>query len=86
MSSPVSVASMIPQRFRRPLLIVAAAAAALSLAAVGAVMLMALNNSVAPVWITSAALYGLPIAFLLMLVLVIDAVAGRRRTPGPGER
>ena len=67
-------------------MILAAAVAALSLAAVGAVMAMAFNNAVAPVWVTSTALYGLPLAFLLMLVLVVDAVAARRRTPGHGER
>jgi len=77
---------MTPQRFRRPVLILAAAVAALSLAAVGAVMAMAFNNTVAPVWVTSVALYGLPLAFLLMLAIVIDAVASRRRTPGHGER
>jgi hypothetical protein len=77
---------MTPQRFRRPVLILAAAVAALSLAAVGAVMAMAFNNTVAPVWVTSVALYGLPLAFLLMLALVIDAVASRRRTPGHGGR
>ena len=57
----------------------------LSLVAVGAVMAMALNNVVAPAWITSAALYGLPVAFLLMLALVVDAVAARRPRR-PGER
>ena len=67
-------------------MILAASVAALSLAAVGAVMAMAFNNAVAPVWVTSTALYGLPLAFLLMLVLVVDAVAARRRTPGHGER
>jgi hypothetical protein len=77
---------MTPQHLRRPLLILAAAVAALSLAAVGAVMAMAFNNTVAPVWITSAALYGLPVAFLLMLALVFDAVAARRRTRAHGER
>ncbi|ABK05597.1 hypothetical protein Arth_4427 (plasmid) [Arthrobacter sp. FB24] len=71
---------MTPQRFRHVLLILAAAVAALSLASVGAVMAMAFNNTVSPAWITSAALYGLPVAFLLMLALVIDAVAARRRT------
>ena len=39
-----------------------------------------------PAWITSTALYGLPVAFLLMLALVIDGVAARRRARGPGER
>ena len=73
-------------RFRRPLLIVAAAAAVLSLTAVGVVMAMAFNNAVSPVWITSTALYGLPAAFLLMLLLVIDGVAARRRTRGSDER
>jgi hypothetical protein len=72
--------------FRRPLLIVAAAVAVLSLVAVGTVMAMAFNNAVAPVWITSTALYGLPLAFLLMLALVGDGVAARRRAHGPGER
>ena len=60
--------------------------AVLSLAAVGVVMAMAFNNAVSPVWITSTALYGLPVAFLLMLLLVIDGVAARRRPRGPGER
>ncbi len=77
---------MTPHRFRRPLLILAAAVAALSLIAVGAVMVMAFNNTVAPVWLTSTALYGLPLAFLLMAALVVDAVAARRRTRNPGER
>lgn len=77
---------MTPLRFRRPLLIVAAAAAVLSLTAVGVVMAMAFNNAVSPVWITSTALYGLPVAFLLMLLLVIDGVAARRRARGPDER
>ena len=67
-------------------MILAAAVAALSLAAVGAVMALAFNNAVAPVWVTTTALYGLPLAFLLMLVLVVDAVAARRRTPGHGGR
>lgn len=77
---------MTPLRFRRPLLIVAAAAAVLSLTAVGVVMAMAFNNAVSPAWITSTALYGLPVAFLLMLLLVIDGVAARRRTREPDER
>ena len=73
-------------RYRRPLMIIAATLAVLSLVAVGAVMAMAFNNVVAPAWITSTALYGLPVAFLLMLALVVDAVAARRRPRGPGER
>lgn len=77
---------MTPLRFRRPLYIVAAAAAVLSLTAVGVVMAMAFNNAVSPAWITSTALYGLPVAFLLMLLLVIDGVAARRRTREPDER
>ncbi|MFS0836058.1 hypothetical protein, partial [Arthrobacter phoenicis] len=55
------------------------------LAAVGTVMATAFNNTVAPVWITSTALYGLPVAFLLMLVLVLDAVAARRRAARKDE-
>lgn len=77
---------MTPLRFRRPLLIVAAAAAVLSLTAVGVVMAMAFNNAVSPAWVTSTALYGLPAAFLLMLLLVVDGVAARRRTREPDER
>lgn len=73
-------------RFRRPLLIIAAGAAVLSLTAVGVVMAMAFNSAVPPAWITSTALYGLPASFLLMLLLVIDGVAARRRTREPGGR
>ncbi|MGO4249398.1 hypothetical protein AB4Y87_19465 [Paenarthrobacter sp. RAF54_2] len=65
--------------YRRPLMIVAAVIAVLSLAAVGAVMAIAFNGGVAPVWITSIALYGLPVAFMLAVVLVLDAVRQRRR-------
>jgi len=61
-------------------MIVAATLAVLSLVAVGAVMAMAFNNAVAPAWITSTALYGLPVAFLLMLALVVDAVALKEYT------
>jgi hypothetical protein len=73
-------------RYRRPLLVIAAAIAVLSLVAVGTVMAMAFNQVVAPVWVTSTALYGLPVAFLLMLALVLDAVVARRRPRGPSER
>ncbi|MGO4590969.1 hypothetical protein [Paenarthrobacter sp. 2TAF44] len=65
--------------YRRPMMIVAAVIAVLSLAAVGAVMAIAFNGGVAPVWITSIALYGLPVAFMLAVVLVLDAVRQRRR-------
>lgn len=71
---------MIPTRFRRPLMIAAAILAVFSLAAVGTVMAMAFGGQAAPPWITSIALYGLPLAFILMFVLVIDGVAARRRT------
>lgn len=70
---------MTSQGYRRPLLIVAAVVAAVSLAAVGAVMAIAFNGGVAPVWITSTALYGLPVAFMLAAVLMVDAVLQRRR-------
>jgi hypothetical protein len=76
---------MTPSRFRRPLQIIAAGVAVLSLLAVGAVVALAAGKLVAPAWITSAALYGLPVAFLLMLVLVADGVAARRRTREPGR-
>ena len=75
---------MRPLRFRRHLQIIAAGVAVLSLVAVGAVMAMAFGRLVAPAWVTSTALYGLPVAFLLMLVLVADGVAARRRTRQPG--
>lgn len=65
--------------YRRPLTIAAAVVALLSLAAVGGVMVIAAAGSAAPVWMTSVALYGLPIAFLAMLALVVDAVVQRRR-------
>ncbi len=77
---------MTPLRFRRPLLIIAAGTAVLSLIAVGAVMALAFGNVVAPAWVTSVALYGLPLAFLLMLVLVADGILARRRTQEPRER
>ena len=70
---------MTPSRYRRPLMICAAVVAILSLGAVGAVMVLAFAGTAAPVWVTSTALYGLPVAFLLMLFLVLDGVAGRRR-------
>lgn len=67
-------------------MIAAAVIAVLSLAAVGAVMALAFSGSVAPSWVTYAALYGLPVAFLLMLFLVLDSVAGRRRAGKPDQR
>ncbi|MCO4254987.1 hypothetical protein [Pseudarthrobacter cellobiosi] len=70
---------MTPSRYRRPLMICAAVVAMLSLVAVGAVMALAFAGSAAPAWVTATALYGLPVAFLLMLFLVLDSVAGRRR-------
>ncbi|MEW1822739.1 hypothetical protein AB0323_18410 [Arthrobacter sp. NPDC080031] len=70
---------MIPRDFRRPLTIVAAIVAVLSLASVAAVMAVAFANAVAPVWVTSTALYGLPLAFILMAALVVDSVRARRR-------
>ncbi|BCW18208.1 hypothetical protein [Pseudarthrobacter enclensis] len=77
---------MTPSRYRRPLMIAAAVIAVLSLAAVAAVMAFAFAGSVAPVWVTYTALYGLPVAFVLMLFLVLDSVAGRRRAGKPGQR
>ncbi|MDE8669256.1 hypothetical protein PY310_11770 [Pseudarthrobacter sp. H3Y2-7] len=75
---------MTPSRYRRPLMISAAVVAVLSLVAVGAVMALAFAGMAAPVWVTSVALYGLPVAFLLMLFLVLDSVAGRRRAGKSG--
>ncbi|MET4541305.1 MULTISPECIES: hypothetical protein [Micrococcaceae] len=65
--------------YRRPLMIIAAVIAVASLAAVGAVMVIAYNSGAAPVWVTYTALYGLPVAFMLAVVLVLDAVRQRRR-------
>jgi hypothetical protein len=69
---------MIPHGYRRPLMIVAAVVAVLSLAAVGTVMAISFANGVAPVWVTFTALYGLPLAFILMAALVVDSVWARR--------
>ena len=77
---------MISTRFRRPLMIAAGVLAVLSLVAVGTVMATAFGGQAAPQWITSTALYGLPAAFLLMLILIIDGVAARRRAANPGGR
>lgn len=77
---------MTPSRYRRPLTVAAAAIAVLSLAAVGAVMALAFAGAVAPAWVTYTALYGLPAAFILMLFLVLDGVAGRRRAGKPDQR
>ncbi len=49
-------------------------------------MALAFAGSAAPAWVTSTALYGLPVAFLLMLFLILDSVAGRRRAGKPGGR
>ncbi|WP_255770383.1 hypothetical protein [Pseudarthrobacter sulfonivorans] len=75
---------MTPSRYRRLLMISAAVVAVLSLVAVGAVMALAFAGAAAPVWVTSTALYGLPVAFLLMLFLVLDSVAGKRRAGKSG--
>lgn len=76
---------MISSRFQRPFQIVAAAVAILSLIAVGAVTALAFADIVAPVWITSMALYGLPLAFLLMLALIADGVVRRRAGKSSGR-
>jgi hypothetical protein len=67
-------------------MICAAVVAMISLVAVGAVMALSFAGAAAPVWVTSIALYGLPVAFLLMLFLVLDSVAGRRRAGKSGGR
>lgn len=77
---------MSPSRYRRPLMILAGVIAVLSLAAVAAVMALAFAGSASPAWVTYTALYGLPAAFLVMLFLVLDGVAGRRRAGKPGQR
>ena len=65
--------------YRRPLTIIAAVVAVLSLAAVGAVMAIASSGGQAPAWIMSTALYGLPVAFMLAAVILVHAVRQRRR-------
>ncbi|SDW00481.1 hypothetical protein SAMN04487912_10176 [Arthrobacter sp. cf158] len=65
--------------YRRPLMIIAAVIAAMSLAAVAAVMVVALSGGATPAWVTSTALYGLPVAFMLAAILVLDAIRQRRR-------
>ena len=59
---------------RRPLLVFAALVAAVSLAAVGVVMAVAFDGGVAPVWVTSTALYGLPLAFVLAALVMLGAI------------
>jgi hypothetical protein len=66
-------------------MVLAAVIAVLSLIAVGTVMALAFAGSVAPTWVTYSALYGLPAAFILMLLLVLDGVAARRRA-GKAQR
>ncbi|CAM3095104.1 hypothetical protein PSET11_01238 [Arthrobacter ulcerisalmonis] len=77
---------MTPSQYRRPLMIAAAVIAVLSLVAVGTVMALAFGGAVAPTWVTYTALYGLPLAFMLMLFLVIDGVIARRRAGKPERR
>lgn len=48
-------------------------------------MAMAFNNAAAPAWVTATALYGLPLAFLLMLAYVGESLAARRRTRRSGD-
>ncbi|MFP5312582.1 MAG: hypothetical protein ACLGH7_09285 [Actinomycetes bacterium] len=67
-------------------MVLAAVVAVLSLIAVGTVMAFAFAGAVAPAWITYTALYGLPVAFILMLLLVLDGVAVRRRAGRAGQR
>jgi hypothetical protein len=67
-------------------MVLAAVIAVLSLVAVGAVMALAFANSVAPAWVTYSALYGLPVAFILMLLLVLDGVAARHRAGRAQQR
>ena len=49
-------------------------------------MAYAFAGAVAPTWVTYGALYGLPAAFVLMLLLVLDGVAARRRAGKPQRR
>ncbi|WP_142131047.1 hypothetical protein [Arthrobacter sp. SLBN-83] len=77
---------MTPSRYRRPLMVLAAVIAVLSLIAVGTVMALAFAGSVAPTWVTYSALYGLPAAFILMLLVVLDGVVARRRAGKAGRR
>lgn len=74
-----SVEGMTSPGYRRPLMIIAAVIAVVSLVAVAAVMVVALNGGATPVWVTSTALYGLPIAFMLGAILVLDSIRQRRR-------
>jgi hypothetical protein len=67
-------------------MVLAAVIAVLSLIAVGTVMALAFAGSVAPTWVTYSALYGLPAAFILMLLVVLDGVAARRRAGKAGQR
>jgi len=61
-------------------MVLAAVIALLSLVAVGTVMALAFSGSVASSRDKYSALYGLPVPFILMLLLFLDAVAALRRT------
>nr|WP_077490854.1 hypothetical protein [Sinomonas mesophila] len=53
--------------------------AGLSLAAWAATLALASGGATAPAWVTALALYGLPVAFLLMAAAIVAGVLERRR-------
>ena len=53
--------------------------AAASLAAWAAILALAAGAAAAPSWVTALALYGLPVAFLLMAAAIVAGVLERRR-------
>ncbi|WP_405474769.1 hypothetical protein [Paenarthrobacter ilicis] len=65
--------------YRRPFTVAAAVIAVLSLAAVGVVIAISSSGATPPTWVTSVALYGLPLAFVLAAVPVLDAIRQRRK-------
>ena len=65
--------------WRRAATVGGALLAALSLAAWAATLAIAAGGATAPSWVTALALYGLPVAFLLMAAALIAGVLERRR-------
>ncbi|GAB4100608.1 hypothetical protein [Sinomonas halotolerans] len=65
--------------WRRAATVGGAALAAVSLAAWGAVLGLAAAGWTAPPWVTVLALWGLPLAFVLMAAAIAAAVFERRR-------
>lgn len=65
--------------WRRTATVGGAFLAAVSLAAWTATLALAAGGATPPSWVTALALYGLPVAFLLMAAAIVAGVLERRR-------